>query len=153
QLVAREERLLQWRVPRQAEMLRMRQHGLDDLLRIALFAEDRRAVLRMLVERWVHLVVEVVQERRDPPELLVAVELAGICSRRGLDGKRVPEQRLALRVPRQRLPSLLASGRGHVATLPPYGSRSRSGRRVCDRRFTPAQRHDPGGREQKRRPS
>ena len=42
---------------------------------IALLAEDRRAVLRVLVERRMHLVVEVVEQRGDAPELLVAAEL------------------------------------------------------------------------------
>ena len=55
----------------------MGQHALDQLLRIPLLAQDRRAVLRMLVERRVDLVVEVVEERDAAPELLVlAVERA-----------------------------------------------------------------------------
>ena len=70
----------------------MGEHRVDDLVRIALLAQDRRAVLRMLVERRMHLVVEVVQERRDPPELLVATQLARVRGRRRLDGERVPEQ-------------------------------------------------------------
>ena len=41
---------------------------------IALLAEDRRAVLRMLVERRMDLVVEVVEEGDDAPELLVLAE-------------------------------------------------------------------------------
>ena len=45
-----------------------------DLLGVALLAQDRRAVLRVLVERGVDLVVEVVEQRGDPPELLVLAE-------------------------------------------------------------------------------
>src|SRR5205807_1985075 len=71
QLVAREERLLQRRVPRQPEVLCVREHGLDDVLGIALLPEDRRAVLRVLVERRVHLVVEVVEQRGHAPKPLV----------------------------------------------------------------------------------
>ena len=112
ELVAREERLLQRRVAGQREVLGMREHGLDDLLRVALLAEDRRAVLRVLVERRVDLVVEVVEERGDAPELLVPAELARVRGRRSLDRERVTEQRFALRVPRQRLPGLFAC-RGH----------------------------------------
>ena len=82
----------------------MGEDRLDDLLRVALLAEDRRAVLRMLVERRVHLVVEVVEERRDAPELLVAAELPRVRGGRGLDGERVAQERLALRVARQGLP-------------------------------------------------
>ena len=79
------------------------------LLRVALLAQDRRAVLRVLVERRVDLVVEVVEERRRAPELLV---LAEACARtpatRRLDGERVAQERLALRVRRERLPGSLA---------------------------------------------
>ena len=104
QLVAGEERLLQRRVARQPEVLGVREHGLHDLFGIALLAQDRGAVLRVLVERRVHLVVEVVQECRDAPQLLVLAELPRIRGRRGLDGERVPQQRLALRVAREGLP-------------------------------------------------
>jgi len=38
----------------------------------------------------VHLVVEVVEERRDAPKLLVASELSCVCSGRRLDGECVP---------------------------------------------------------------
>ena len=46
----------------------------DHLFRVALLAEDGRSVLRVLVERRVDLVVEVVQQRRHPPQLLVPAE-------------------------------------------------------------------------------
>ena len=57
------------------EVVRVREDGVDHLLRIALLAQDRRAVLRVLVERGVDLVVEVVEQRGDAPELLVLAEL------------------------------------------------------------------------------
>ena len=63
----------------------------------------------MLVERRVDLVVEVVEERRDAPELLVLPELAGIGRRRRLDGEGMAEKRFALRVPREGVPGLFAS--------------------------------------------
>ena len=63
ELVAREQHLLQGGVARHREVLGVREDGLDQLLRIPLLAEDRRAVLRVLVERGVDLVVEVVEER------------------------------------------------------------------------------------------
>src|SRR5204862_47859 len=108
-LVAGEERLLQERVARQGEMLGVRKHRLDHLLGIALLAQDRGAVLRMLVERRVHLVVEVVQERSDSPELFVLAELPRIRGHGCLDGERVPQQRLALGVAGERLPGTFAS--------------------------------------------
>ena len=74
ELVAREQRLLERRVARQREVLGVREDRLDHLLGVALLAQDRRAVLRMLVERGVDLVVEVVEQRRAAPELLVLVQ-------------------------------------------------------------------------------
>ena len=71
ELVAREQHLLELRIAGHREMLGMREDGLDQLLGVALLAQDRRAVLRMLVERGVDLVVEVVQEGGRAPELLV----------------------------------------------------------------------------------
>ena len=56
-------------------MLGVGEDGLDHLVGIALLAQDRRAVLGMLVERRMDLVVEVVEQRRHTPELLVAAEL------------------------------------------------------------------------------
>ena len=68
ELVAGEQRLLERRVARHGEVLGVREHGLDQLLRVALVAEDRGAVLGVLVERGVDLVVEVVEERGGAPE-------------------------------------------------------------------------------------
>jgi hypothetical protein len=104
QLVTGEERLLEQRVARKGQVLGVRQHRLDDLLRVALLAQDRRAVLRVLVKRRMDLVVEVVEERRDAPELLVLAELGGVEPGRRLDCERMAQQRLALGVARQRLP-------------------------------------------------
>ena len=108
QLVAGEEHLLERRVAREPEMFGVGEHRLDDLLGVALVAEDRSAVLRMLVERRVHLIVEVVQECRDAPELLVLAELARVSGRGRFDRECVAQERLALRVPRQRLPGAFA---------------------------------------------
>src|SRR6187431_39493 len=69
ELVAREENLLQVRVPWQLEVLGMREDRFDEILRIPELAQDRRSVLRMLVQRGVDLVVEVVEERGGAPEV------------------------------------------------------------------------------------
>ena len=89
-------------------MRAVREDALDHLLGPALFAQDRRAVLRVLVERRVHLVVEVVQEGGHAPELLVLAELLRIGADGRLDGESMAPQGLALRVLRQRLPGLIA---------------------------------------------
>ena len=82
----------------------MREGRVDELVRVALLAQDRSAVLRVLVERRVDLVVEVVEERGDAPELLVLAVKARVERTRRLDGERMTEQRLALRVARERRP-------------------------------------------------
>ena len=109
QLVAREEHLLELRVPRHREVLGVGEDRVDQLVRIPLLAQDRRAVLRMLVERRVDLVVEVVEQGGRAPELLVLAVEACVGPDRGLDRERVPEERLARRVARQRLPRLLTA--------------------------------------------
>ena len=91
ELVAGEERLLQRRVARQAEVRGVREDALDHLLGLALLAQDRRAVLRVLVERGVDLVVEVVQQRGHAPELLVLAEALRVGADGGLDGERVAQ--------------------------------------------------------------
>src|SRR4051794_3802320 len=101
ELVAREERLLQQRLARDGEMLRVGENRHDQHLWVALLAEDRRPILRMLVERGMDLVVEVVQERGAAPQLFVLAEVAGVPARRRLDGERMAEQRLALGVASQ----------------------------------------------------
>ncbi len=111
ELVAREQGLLQHRVARQVEMLRVGEDRLDHDLGISLLTQDLGAVLRMLVERRVHLPVEVVEERSDPPELLVLAEAAGVRARRRLDGETVASQRLVSRVAREGCPGVAA---GHV---------------------------------------
>jgi UDP-N-acetylglucosamine 1-carboxyvinyltransferase len=122
ELIAGEERPLERRIARHLEMLGVRQHGLDHLLRIAELAQDRRAVLRVLVERGVDLVVEVVEQRGHPPELLVLAEAPRIGRRRGLDRERMPQKRLVLRVLGEGRPGLFAcrvqGGRYDTAALP-----------------------------------
>ena len=114
ELVAREQDLLELRVARQGEMLGVREDCLYQLLGVALVAEDGRAVLRMLVERRVDLVVEIVQERRCTPEDLFLAVHPRVEADRRLDGESVPQEGLARRVPRERLPRLL-TGRRHGA--------------------------------------
>ena len=105
----------------------------------------------MLVERRVDLVVEVVEERGDAPELLVPAELARVRGRRRLDGERVTEQRLALRVLRERLPGLFASRCHGAASIARYGRRTRARRRLRDRGRQPLSGTHPRRRQQERR--
>ena len=108
ELVAREQHLPERGVPGHRQMLGVGERRVDQILRVALLAQDGRSVLRMLVERRVDLVVEVVEEGRAAPELLVLAVLARVEPDGGLDGKGVPAQRLALCVARQRVPGPLA---------------------------------------------
>ena len=78
QLVAGEERLLERRVSRDRQMLGVRKYRLDELLGVALFAQDRRSVLRMLVKSGVDLVVEVVQDAVARQSSSSSPELPGI---------------------------------------------------------------------------
>src|SRR6185312_5329993 len=104
ELVAREERLLQRCVARDREVLGVGEDTLDHDLRIALLAEDRSPVLRVLVERWVDLVVEIVQQRGPAPELLVLAVMPRVPPDGGFDGERVTQERLALRITSEGLP-------------------------------------------------
>jgi hypothetical protein len=126
ELVAAEERLLELRVPLHVQVLRVREDGLDELLWIALLAEDRSAVLRMLVESGVDLVVEVVEEGGRAPEFLVLAEVASVPADRRFDGERVPSQGLGLRVLREGLPRSLAGDLhgSEVGYPPPFASPS-----------------------------
>ncbi len=67
----------------------MRLDGADEPLRVAVLAQHRRAVLRVLVEGRMPLVVEVVQQGDVAPGLLVLAELAGVRAHRRLDAQRV----------------------------------------------------------------
>ncbi len=114
ELVAGEQHLLQLRVARNLEMLGVGEDRLDQLLGVALLPQDRRAVLRMLVERGVDLVVEVVEERGRAPELLVLAVQTSVVADGRLDRERVAEEGLVRRVPSERLPRLV-SARPHGA--------------------------------------
>ncbi len=94
ELVAGKQGLLQRRVARQLQVLRMGETGLDDLLRLALLAQDRSAVLRVLVERRVDLVVEVVEERDAPQSSSSSPNLTAYARTPASTAERVPEQRL-----------------------------------------------------------
>ena len=72
----------------------------------------------MLVERGVDLVVEIVQQSDGSPERLVLPEVPRVPPEARLDAERVTQQRLALRVRRQRLPGALASDFHDVGRLP-----------------------------------
>jgi hypothetical protein len=62
-------------------MVCVREDGVDHDLRVPLGAQDRRPVLRVLVERRMNLIVEVVEESRHAPELLVLAESPGVGGR------------------------------------------------------------------------
>ena len=110
ELVAGEQRLLERRVTRQLEVLRVREHRTRSPPRDSPPHGGSRAVLRMLVERGVDLVVEVVQQRsRRPRTPRPRRTFPRVCAHGGLNGERVAQERLALRVTSERLPGPLPS--------------------------------------------
>ncbi len=109
QLVAREERPLQVRVARHRQVLGVRQDRFDQLLGIPLLAENRGAVLRMLVERGVDLVVEIVEKRGRAPELLVSAHLPRIGAHSSFHSQGMAQEGFALRVTGERVPGAIAS--------------------------------------------
>ena len=126
ELVAGEEGPLQRGIAREAEVRAVREDALDHLLGVALLAQDRCPLLRMLVQRGVDFVVEVVQERGHPPELLVLSETLCVRAHGGLDRECVAQQRLALGVAVEGLPGAL-SGRlhGDARIAPSHGANRR----------------------------
>ena len=62
----------------------------------------------MIAERRPPLVVEVVEQRRDAPALLVLAELPRVAAHRGLDGQRVLQQAVALGVLGQQRPGVVS---------------------------------------------
>ena len=99
QLVAGEEHALEVALALRdvLQVIGVGEHGAHEPLRVAQLAQVRRAVLRMLVERGMALVVEVVQQGHVAPRVLVGAALARIGAHRGLDRVGVAPQRLALR--------------------------------------------------------
>ena len=97
QLVAGEERVLEARLAGDAGVARRAKDRAHEPLRIARARAARRAVLRVLVERGMALVVEVVQQRHVAPCVLVLAALARVGPHRGLDREAWRQQRLALR--------------------------------------------------------
>ena len=125
-------------------------------LGVSLLAQDRRAVLRVLVERRMDLVVEVVEEGRHAPQLLVLAGPARIPRTAASTASAWPQQRLALGVARECVPGLLAGGSHGWVRVPAVVDRSLQAALsevVCHRGRPAAERERPRSREQERRPA
>ncbi len=97
QLVDREQRLLHRRLARDPHEVGMRSDRADQLRRVTARLELADRVTRVsIAEIRIALVVEVVEQAGQPPELDVAVEPRGVGAHRGLDGQHVPAQRIRL---------------------------------------------------------
>src|SRR5262249_29305760 len=96
-LVAGEQRPFEQRFARDPGVLAVRLDGPDEPLGIAVLAQHRCAVLRMLIEGRMTLVVEVVQEGDIAPRRLILGELPGVRTHGRLDRQGVAPKRLALR--------------------------------------------------------
>src|SRR5262249_16672192 len=109
EFITREQRFLKRRLARNARVVRVRKDGFADLLFNAALGEDRLTFLRVFLERWVDLPIEVVQQRGDRPLLLVFAELARIRGEAGLDRERVLAQPFGLREFAEKIPCLFAA--------------------------------------------
>ena len=103
--------------------------GVDQLLRPVELGEQpqRRARVAVLgvVEVGVALVVEVVDEAGDAPELLVAAAVAGVGAHRGLDPQHVLAKRLGFDPLAEQVPGLFSRWLRHAAhCYPPRRWRS-----------------------------
>ncbi len=147
ELVAGEEHALEIALARGdvLQVVGVREHRAHEPLGIAELAQVRRAVLRMLVERGVALVVEVVQQRDVAPRLLVLAALRAHRRarrprprRRGAAAPRSPSSSAAARARRGgRARGSLHPWRGSVTVQlgpGPDCTRSRQRRRGASRR-------------------
>ena len=97
----------------------MAQDGRAHDLGVALGRQDLDAPEGVVLLVGPALVVEVVEEAGEPPELLVLALEAGVVAHGGLDGQGVLAQAFLLRVLAEELPGLVAAGKavqfGHGA--------------------------------------
>ena len=73
-------------------MIGMTQNILDDLFRDAALAQNRRAVLWVLVERWVDLPIKIVKQADQSPPFHIFAELLGIEAHGGFHRKHVADK-------------------------------------------------------------
>ena len=81
---------------------------------IATLAQNRRSFTGMIGRIRPALVVRIVDQTRDAPQLLVLAEVRCVMPHRGLDGQGVFDQGLRLRVFREQVPSFVACHRDGV---------------------------------------
>jgi hypothetical protein len=94
-------------------------HRVDHLLRIAALLKLGQRVARVpRVEVGIALVVEVVNEPGDGPELLVLAVAAGVGPHPRLDRERMLAQRLRLGPIAEKRPGLIAGRSGHLRCYP-----------------------------------
>jgi hypothetical protein len=91
----------------------VREDGADDFLGVAALAEDFCAFGGMLLVGRVFavrpaLVVEVMQQRRDAPELFVSAGFAGVGADAGFDGEHVFAQAFGSGVFAEKFPGVIA---------------------------------------------
>jgi hypothetical protein len=111
ELVDRVQRLLHERLARHAEVIGVGGHSADELRRVVQPLELGKGHARM-TRRHVRiaLVVEVVQEARLAPQLLVLAAVSCLVAHRRLDSEAVPSQRLRLDPRGQQVPGGVAGG-------------------------------------------
>src|ERR1700687_882627 len=117
QFIAGEEGALEQGLARHIAVVCVREDGADDFLGVTTLAKDFGAFGGVVLFRsvgfvWPALVVEVVQQGGDAPELFIGDVLAGIGADAGFHGQHVLAEALGLRVFAQQLPGVFACGHG-----------------------------------------
>ena len=112
-LVAREQRVLQRSLARNAGIFRVGKNGADELFAVAVLAEDFGAFGGMLTVRRVivvgpALVVEVVEEGGEAPEIFVGAVFSGVGANAGFDGEGMFLQAFALGVFAEQIPGVVS---------------------------------------------
>src|SRR5216684_6410737 len=117
QFVAGEERVLERGLAGDVAVVGVGEDGADDFLRVAFLAKNLGTFGGVLLVRGVGfvgpaLVVEVMEQRGDSPELLIGGVLAGIGADASFHRQHVLAEALGLGVFAQKLPGVLSCGHG-----------------------------------------
>jgi len=124
ELVASEKRVLEGRLARDAGIIRVREDRANNYFGVAALAQNFRAFRGMPRAGCVFvvgpaLVIEIMEQRRDAPNLLIGGLLARVGANAGFDGKHVLAQALRFSEFAQQLPGIVACGHAFLQVEEP----------------------------------